>query len=258
VRYHVDERTVVVYVSNVSEFHDPSYPVPAIERMLAGEAVQMPPKVLPLTQQQLTGYAGRYGDMSGALLSVEAKSPFLKMQGEGQEAFSLVVDGKWQKDATLETLNARTAEAVENSRLRRYEALLKAFGAEMHVERIPELETLFWKKRHAALGDYQKTRVLGTIPSRGRRFVGTTIVAIDFERGTAYREYLWTHGGTIGDLGPLSSAPSSRYFPESARCFVRFEPAAAEVSRICFKKKNADGIVAALVQGERSVELKKF
>jgi CubicO group peptidase (beta-lactamase class C family) len=259
VRYHVDDRAVVVYASNVSEFHDPNYPVPAIERMLAGEPVQMPPKVLPLTEQQLAVYAGRYKSASGAVLSVEAKGPLLKVQGEGQEAFTLVTSNTWRKDASLEALNARTAEVVENSRTRKYEALLKAYGLETTLEGLAEFETLFWKKRHERHGDYVRTRVLGTLPSRSRAFIGTTIVAIDFERGTAYREYLWTPDGKIGDVGPLLSAPSSRYFPESANCFVKFDAAKAVVSsRICLEKNDTKGIVATVVQGEARVELKKF
>ncbi len=259
VRHHVDERAVVVYASNTSEFHDPSYPVPAIERMLAGEAVPLPPVVQPLTPQQLDEYAGRYGAASGAVLSVEANGPFLKVQGEGQEAFTLVTGGRWQKDAALEALNVRTAEVVENSRARRYEAVLKEYGLETTLERLAEFEASFWKKRHERHGEYLRTRVLGTIPSRGRAFMGTTIVAIDFARGTAYREYLWTPEGKIEDLGPLSSAPSARYFPESASCFVRFEPAEAVVSsRICLEKDDRRGKAATVVQGERRVELKKL
>jgi len=259
VRYHLDERAVVIYASNTSEFHDPSYPVPAIERMLAGEAVPLPPVVLALTGQQMAEHAGRYGAASGAVLSVEANGPFLKVQGEGQEAFSFVTNGRWQKDAALEALNVRTAEVVENSRTRKYEAVLKEYGLETTLERLAEFEASFWKKRHERHGGYVRTRVLGTLPSRGRAFVGTTIVAIDFERGPAYREYLWTPGGKIGDLGPLSSAPSARYFPESAVCFVRFEPAEAVVSsRICLDKDDRRGKVATVVQGERRVELRKL
>jgi CubicO group peptidase (beta-lactamase class C family) len=146
VRYHVDDRVLVIYASNVSEFHDPVYPVPAIERMLAGEAVEMPPQVTPLKGQQLTDYAGRYVAASGAILSVKAKEPFLKLEGERQEAFSLITSRKWQKEINLEALNARTAEAVENSRTRKYEVLLKAFGPEETLKQLTEFEDLFWKK----------------------------------------------------------------------------------------------------------------
>jgi len=259
VRYHVDERTAVVYASNVSEFHDPDYPVPAIERMLEGEAVQIPPRVLPLAQQQLAQYAGRYQSAAGAVLTVEAKSRFLRVEGEGQEALSFVASGLWQKDVSLEALNVRTAEAVENSRTHKYDALLKVYGPEMTAERLAESEALFWKKRHDRYGDYVRTRILGTLPLRSRKFVSRTIAAIDFERGIVYREYLWTPEGKIGDLGPIVAAPSSRYFPESASCFVKFEPAAAIVSsRICLEKNDAGRTIATIALGERRVELKSF
>lgn len=259
VRYHVSDGAVVTYASNVSEFHDPDYPVPAIERMLAGEAVEMPPIVLPLTAQQLHAYAGRYSSESGAVLTVGAEGTSLLVSGEGQEALSLITSGLWQKDAALDALNARTAEVVENSRTRKYEALLKEYGLVTTLEALAEFETLFWKKRHDRHGDYVRTRVLGTIPSRSRAFLGTTIVAIDFERGTTYREYVWTPKGKIGDVGPLLSAPSSRYFPESANCFVKFDAARAVVSsRICIEKDDAHVKGATIVLGEKRVELKRL
>jgi CubicO group peptidase (beta-lactamase class C family) len=258
-RYHVDDRAVVVYATNVSAFQDPNYPVPAIERMLTNEAVALPPEVRPLARQQLAQYDGRYKAASGAVLSVESKGSFVEVQGEGQEAFSLVTRNLWEKDATLETLNARTAEVMENSRTRKYEELIKAYGLETTVEGLAEFETSFWKKRHERHGDYLRTRILGTSPLRSGAFRGRTIVAVDFERGTAYREYLWTPEGKIGDLGPLLSAPVSRYFPVSANCFVKFEPAAAVVSsRICLEKNGAEAVTAIVTQGERRVELKKL
>jgi CubicO group peptidase (beta-lactamase class C family) len=259
VRYHVDDRAVVVYASNVSDFHDPSYPVPAIERMLAGEVVAMPPKVLPLDQQQLERYEGRYRAASGVVLAVEAGNSSLKVQGEGQEAFSLVARNLWRKDATLDALNVRTAEVVENSRTRKYEALFKAYGLETTLEGLAEFETLFWKKRYDRHGDYVRTRILGTLPLSRDALMGRTIVAIDFQRGTAYREYLWNSEGRIVDVGPLTSVPAAQYFPESANCFVKFEPAKAVVSsKICFEKSGTEGIVATVTQGEARVELKKF
>ncbi|MGI8544228.1 MAG: serine hydrolase domain-containing protein [Aridibacter sp.] len=258
VMHHVDERRLVLYASNVSEFHDPVYPVPAIERILAGETIEMPPQVVPLTKQQFAQYEGRYVSTSGSILSVEAKDSFLKLQGEGQEAFSLITTRKWQNDTKLEALNARTAEAVENSRTRNYQALLKVQEPDLTIERLEEFESLFWKKRHAAFGDYVKTRVLGTMRARNRRFAGRTIVAIDFDRGIVFREYLWTPQGTIGDWGPLESAPFMRYFPVSDKCFASFDPAEATAIRICFEKKEGTEIIATVMHEEKKVELKKF
>jgi CubicO group peptidase (beta-lactamase class C family) len=259
VRYHVDDRSVVIYSSNVSEFHDPDYPVPAIERILEGEAVRTPPKLVSLTPERLAQFTGKYQAASGALLTIEAKNAFLRVEGEGQEALRFVANNLWQSDPSLELLNASTAAAVENSRTHRYDALLKAYGPDMTAERLAEFEALFWQKRHDRYGEYLRTRILGTLPLRSRTPANRTIAAIDFERGTVYREYLWTPEGKIGDLGPILAAPSSRYFPETAGCFVKFEPAQAlVVSRICFEKRGNGEAVATIVEGERRAELKKL
>ncbi len=258
VRWHRDDRRLVIYASNVSEFHDPVYPVPVIERILAGESVGMPPRVVPLSKERLTSLAGRYASDSGATLSVEAKDTHLEMQGEGQEAFSFITDRKWQKEAKLEELNALTAEAVENSRTHKYDALIKAFGQNMTVERLRDFETLFWKKRHDSYGDYVKTRVLGTFASRNRNYVGRTLVAIDFERGTTYREYFWTPEEIIGDLGPIDSPPAMKFFPASDKCFAAIDPAQAVTTTVCFEKTRGAETTATVMPGEKEVRLRKF
>jgi len=258
IRYHVDERAVVIYASNVSEFHDPNYPVPAVERMLAGEAVELPPAVQP-PPRPLAEYEGRYQSDSGAVLTARADGATLGVSGEGQEALTYVTNGRWEADAALGGLNARAAEVVEKSRTRRYEALLGHYGPGTTLEGLAGFEKTFWQKRHDRHGAYVRTRILGTAPLRSRRFTGTTIVAIDFDRGTTYREYLWTPEGRIGDVGPLDAPPSSRHFPTSAGCFVKFDPARAVVtSKLCFEAGGAAGAAATLVHGGGRVGLRKL
>ena len=256
VRWHKDDRRLVIYASNVSEFHDPLYPVPAIERVLEGENVKMPPPVRSLAAKTMMKYSGRYRGDSGAVLSVEAKDSFLELQGEGQEAFALVTSRKWQKEAKQEELNKRTAEAVESSRTGRYETLLGLFGQNITIERLGEFERLFWKKRHDLHGDYVGARVLGTRPAT-RGYLGTTVVAIDFERGTTYREYFWSSDGRIGDLGPINSPPSMKYFPISDKCFAAFEPAQAVLTSLCFENAAGAGIGETAMRLDNGIKLQK-
>jgi CubicO group peptidase (beta-lactamase class C family) len=259
VRHHVDERAFVIYTSNVSEFHDPDYPVPAIERMLTGQPVEMPPVVTHLKPRELGEYTGLYTSETGAVLWVRAQDTVLKIEGSGQEALSFVTSGRWQKDPALDVFNALTAEVVENSRTRMYEPMLKHYGSEVTLQGLADFEALFWKKRHDLHGGYLKTRILGTAPTRSRAFKGRTIVAIDFERGTAYREYLWNPEGKIADLGPLDSAPSSQYFPVGKGCLVRFNAAEALVaSRLCIEKRKKGINTATVLQDQTRVELNSF
>lgn len=259
IRYHVDDRTLVVYGSNVSEYHDPNYPVPAIERILAGEKVQPPPETVRLTPSRLGAYSGKYRSASGSKIFVELHNSALKVRGEGQEAFSFVLNGKWQTSAAFDALNEHTARAVEDSRKRNFNALIKFYGPDTTETGLAEFEDLFWKKRHTAFGEYVGTRVLGTIPSRSKAYAGTTIAAIDFERGVVFREYLWKPEGTIGDLGPLTSAPSANFYAESEECFSTFDPSAAVVvSKICFDKGGRDKIFALIDQGAEKIRVEKF
>lgn len=257
VRHHVDDRHLVIYASNVSEFHDPVYPVPAVERLLAGDSVEMPPQVVALPTPHLTRYEGRYRASSGSVLSVAAKDQALRLEGEGQEALSFVLNGGWQPQPELARFNPLTEKAVEDSRTGNYSVLLESVGPEMTVKRLGDFESLFWKKRHARLGDHLQTRVLGTVPSRSRKHAGRTLVAIDFQRGTDFREYLWTPGEKIDDWG-LTDSPVTRLLPISEKCFAAFDPAQARRTEVCFKKTEGKGLRAVIEHEDESIELESL
>jgi CubicO group peptidase (beta-lactamase class C family) len=233
IRWHVGDQTWVVYASNVSEFHDPRYPVPVVERILTGAIVAMPPAVVPLTGQRLARYAGTYRAPTGAALTLVANRGFLEVVGEGQEAFAFVVGGDWLALPEFQTLNARTAEVVEASRMNRFDVVARFFTSQFTIQELDAGETAFWRKRHERLGDYLRTRVLGTMRPESRRYIGRTIVAIDFSGGTTWREYLWTAQGLIGDVGPLDKPLRSQFFPVPDSCFVAFDQAEARSARFC-------------------------
>jgi CubicO group peptidase (beta-lactamase class C family) len=243
IRWHVDDQTLLVYASNVSEFHDPRYPVPAVERMLTDAAVEMPPLVVPLTRQRLASYAGTYRTANGAALTLAVNRSFLEVTGEGQEAFAFAIDGQWLSSAHFDTLNARTAEILEASRARRFDAIAQFFVPWLTLQELEASETAFWKRRHDRLGDYVRTRVLGTMRPERRRYAGRTIVAIDFTQGTTWREYFWTPQGSIGDAGPLDGPPRSQFFPVSESCFVAFDPSRARSAEFCASSVGDENVI---------------
>jgi CubicO group peptidase (beta-lactamase class C family) len=243
IRWHVDDRTLVFYASNVSEFHDPRYPIPVVERILAGATVTMPPVVVPLAEPQLARHAGTYRTSTGAALTLSVKRNFLEVRGEGQEAFTFVAGDGWRTSAELQALNVRTAEVLEASRTRRFDVVVRSFASEFTAQELEEGETAFWRKRHDRLGDYVRTHVLGTMKPARRRYIGRTIVAIDFSRGTTWREYFWTPQGTIGDVGPLDEPPSAQFFPVSESCFVAFDPAEAKSMGFCVDSAGGETVI---------------
>jgi CubicO group peptidase (beta-lactamase class C family) len=255
-RWHVEDSTLVLYASNTSEFHDPAYPVPVIERILAGDSVTMPPPVSRVAPTTLARYAGRYR-AEDATLVVETHDGFLRLRGEGQRAFWFATRGEWVSDTALAGLNVRTATVVEQSRTQRWAELRTAFGSQTTVQGLADFESTFWRKRHTAHGDYVRTRVIGTEPA-GSRYAGRSLVAIDFARGSTFREYFWTRDGIIGDLGPLDDTPVSRqYFPISISCFGAVVPQSGKTSRVCFEGARADEMVVTGVSGAPAVRIRR-
>lgn len=253
-RFHLEEQMWIVYGTNVSEFNDPQYPVPAVERIVAGDGVEAPPKVHSLTRRRLAGFAGTYRAASGSLLTLAVQRNFLLVSGEGQEAFAFIADGKWEASADFGALNAAASRAVEASRLGQFDVVAKAFGTWIAKDELAASEAAFWTKRYARLGDYIGTRVLGTTRLTGRRYMGKTIVAVDFSRGSTWREYFWTKEGLVGDVGPIEKPPAARFFPVSARCLVAFDPAAATSAKLCL---GAEGDEDALLVAGPGVILRR-
>jgi CubicO group peptidase (beta-lactamase class C family) len=251
VRWHVEHRTLVLYASNDADFHDPAYPVPAIERLLAGEVVELPPPVIALAPELLLSRAGHWTDGAGNVLVVEAEPPALRLRGEGQAAYSLVISGHWASDPAWGQLGERAAQAAEHARLGRHAELLAFYGPDSTLEGIAAFESAYWQKRQDALGPWMRTRVLGTSAPESRAFTGRTILRFDFERGSAWREMSWLPDGTIGDLGPLSEAPSRRFFPESPTSFLVFDAAAGRVlARLRFEGEGDDARLLVESDGE--------
>lgn len=256
VRWHVDDGTLVLYASNTSEFHDPTYPVPVIERLLAGERVNFPPTVIARDAEALARYAGRYR-LDDDAITVEVKDGFLRLRGEGQSAFWFGTREEWEKDTVLDAWLARTATLVEQSRARQWEELRKSFGSQTTLQGLADFETAFWRKRRDAHGDYLRMRLIGTEPA-GAPFVARSIVAIDFERGTTVREYFWTKDGVVGDVGPLDDTPISRqYYPITPDCFAAVAPQIGKASQICFEGENADEMVVRSVSGSSAIALRR-
>jgi CubicO group peptidase (beta-lactamase class C family) len=234
IRWHVEDRTLVVYGSSVAEFHDPAYPVPAVERMIAGAEVALPPKVLVLDRAELAPHTGRYRAPSGEELQITAAQGWLRVEGEGQAAFAFATGGTWSNNPTLDSLTTRTRETIENSRFGRYDAMVPNYAPGATAESIGSMEREFWRKRHERHGEYVRTRVLGTLPSLTRLFPARSYVTVDFTRGSTYREYIWGESRTIVDLGPIVAPPSARFFAEPGGCFAAFDPAEATARRLCF------------------------
>lgn len=256
VRWHVDDGTLVLYASNTSEFHDPAYPVPVIERLLAGERVNFPPEVIAVDSQALARYAGRYR-LDDDAITVEVNKGFLRLRGEGQSAFWFVTRGEWARDTLLDAWLHRTAKLVEQSRTRQWEELRKSFGSQTTVQGLADFETTFWRKRHDAHGGYVRTRSIGTEPAASP-FVARSIVAIDFERGSTVREYFWTKDGVVEDLGPLDDTPISRqYYAITPDCFAAVAPQIGKASQICFEGENAEEMVVRSVGGGSAIALRR-
>lgn len=231
VRRHHAEGLSVIYASNVSEFHDPAYPVPAIERLMRGEPVELPPELQTTSMADLRRLEGRYTSQTGETLVLQAENGHLLVSGEGQAAYNFVRTGQWRTDAHLTALQLATEKVIEASRNRRFEELLAYYPEADTLNDISTFESAFWSKREARFGTFVRHYVLGsrsgTLP-----VVGRTIAAFEFTGGTAWREYTWSADGRISDIAPIDTPQNAHYFQATDGSFVAFDVASSTVRRI--------------------------
>ena len=231
IRRHMAVGLDVIYVSNVSEFHDPAYPAPAVERLLLGERLALPPLLSRSPERELDRLSGRYEDAHGEALTLQRHAGGMRAIAAGQSAFSYVSGQSWRTSPRLLLLNDKALNALEASRDGRFVDLVRIFPETDSLEDIRALEAAFWSRREAALGSFIAIGLVGSRVS-GAGAAVETIVSAQFEGGIALRVYVWADDDRLIDIYPLDDVPTLDLFLSEDLDLVRFDAAEARELRV--------------------------
>jgi len=223
-------------------------------RLTKGREVELPPAVVKLSARALEKYAGTYRLASGASLIASVEDDALALTGEGQEALNLLAGSGPDTAARGADLNARAKAVVDAGAKGDYGPLAKALGPGMplSLDELRKREDAVAKQRTDAFGAFREAKVLGTIirtAARGPRTTmspaeATTIVRFDYERGTAYTQFMWGAEGLVG-IRPGPAPATFAYRPRSETAFASYDLSAGRTTGITFKV-DAAGRVASL------------
>jgi hypothetical protein len=236
-----------------------------VVRLTKGREVEIPPATVRLPASALEKLAGTYRLASGAKLMASVEDSALTLTGEGQEALSLLAGSGPDAEARAAELSARARAIVDAGLKGDYGPLAKAIGPGMplSLEELRKREDAVSRQRTDAFGTFREARVLGTVvrtAGRGPRTTmspaeATTIVRFDYERGTAYTQFVWSAEGLVG-IRPGPAPMAFAYRPLSDTAFASYDLSAGRTTRISFKT-GAAGRVEALIIDASGVEARR-
>jgi CubicO group peptidase (beta-lactamase class C family) len=214
----------------------------ALVAIAVGRPAGLPPSVVKLAPGAVDLFAGTYALPSGAKFTVASRNDRLAIVADGQEATNLLAGLGPESATEAELLNARALVMAEAGARGDYGPLAEAFGGRVPPGELKAMNEKARQEMEARLGAFKGVRVLGTVPGqspRGPRRTmepaeSVTVVALEFERGTAYSRFLWGGAGLVG-ARHFDAPPATEFLPVSVAKFASYNLAAGTGTEISFE-----------------------
>ena len=248
-RRYVDEN-VMLYAHSNAEVSAIDL-TEALDAVLFGGDLAMPPKTVTFDAQQLAKYSGRYRLQSGDLLELNVAGSGLAVLGNSPKLFAMLNRLVLPGDSRFSKLEERTKEAIEAAAGGNYAAVQKAFGGAMPLEQIRASEEEAWQRRRQNLGEFKGVDLLGTV----RGGPGMQVYArLNFAGGSQLVRYGWEEGGLLAGVRVMQKMPEKVFMPVSATEFVTFNLRMPDPARLRFTV-DGKGMISRLTLASESGDL---
>ncbi len=239
----LDEKVVIYSASNSAQLM--AWQVtPNVARLVFGEDVVFPPKVVELSAGELGKFVGTYTfGSSDSRFIVETSDSHLEIVGDGQAAISAIDPIAARRENEFNELNTRTERMLSEAQKGNYDLLINAMGAGPEKEEIKETQDRERKRREARFGPWKDFHVLGTI--RGPEARAITIVRDDHEGGAVYLQYVRDQGGVVIGVRNSQVPPGLPFFSESPDVLFTFDLESSKTARVGLVR-DSDGAISGL------------
>lgn len=221
----------------------------AVGNLIFEGEVQMPPAVIALSAEKLSGFAGTYALSSGGKLIASVADGQLRLaaaDAKGLEAlFNTQVSERNQK------LEERTSAIVAANVKGQYQPLLEALITRGSPERLAAREQQLWKEWESSYGGFKAFAIIGTTPEPMDD--AAVNVRLEFERGAVITQYVWFPRG-LDTVRVLQSAPGISFRPASETEFVSYNLATGSLLRVTFSRDTTSAVAGLTLRaGDRIV-----
>lgn len=215
----VDERITIFVTSSVAEL-SASPVVDAVEEIVFGGEVELPPAVVSVDEKTLAALAGRWTAADGEPLDVEAADGRLLVRAGGPSAWLMLRVGDTEQSPRGRELGAKALAIWQAASRGDAKPLFDALGGKEPLDQLTEQVKRLSADRAERLGALRSVSLLGTVPRQQGILVST--VRLDFERGVVSNVLVW---GPDGELRDRIARPLARaaFVPVGAGAFLRFD-----------------------------------
>jgi hypothetical protein len=215
----VDERITIFVTSSVAELKA-SPVIDAVEHLVFGGEVELPPAVVAVDEKTLAALAGRWKAPDGEPLDVEAADGRLMLRAGGPAAWLMLRVGDTSQSARGLELGAKALAIWQAASRGDAKPLYDALGGTEPLDRLTEQVKGLAADRAERLGALRNVSLLGTVPRQQGILVST--VRLDFERGVVSNALVWGPDGTLRSRVARPLAPAV-FVPVGPGAFVRFD-----------------------------------
>ncbi|HVQ37548.1 MAG TPA: serine hydrolase, partial [Pyrinomonadaceae bacterium] len=205
----------------------------ALGNLIFNRDVQMPPAVIALKPETLSGLTGAYALSTGGQLTVSVVNGQLRVAANDAKGLEALFDT--QANARTRKLEERTSAIVGAYVKGQYEPMLEALITRSVPERLAARERQLWKDWESDHGSFKAFSIIGTTPEPMDD--AAVNVRFEFERGSVIAQYVWFPRG-LDTVRVLESAPGISFMPASETEFASYNLATESLVRISI---NSDG-----------------
>lgn len=253
---YVDEGVLVFVASTVAEL--PASPVfRTVSRIVFGEPFEMPPATVSLSPGSVKAIAGTYRLPGGGEVTLRAWDGVLAATLHGQDAYEA-----WhapRDGELLRVLTTRTREIAARAFAGDFAPLQAAGDGALSVDEVRAREAEMMDAGRSMHGRFKGFEVLGTVPRPNG--LAVTEVRVDFERGSAYKRYVWREGRLL-DVQGTPRLRTVRLVPTSEHEWTAFDAATGTGARLLVPRsgpaaieiQTAAGKTRAIRVAERATE----
>ncbi len=215
----VDEGITIFVTSSVAEL-SASPVIDAVEQLVFGGEVELPPAAVAIDEKTLAAFAGRWRTSSGEPLDVEARDGHLLVRAGGPSSWLLLKVGDTAQSPRESELGARALAIWQVASRGDAKPLFEALAGSEPLDQLTRQIKALAADRADRLGALKDVSLLGSV--RRDRGVIVSTVRLDYERGVVSNVLVWGPDGALRDRIARPLAPAVLVAVGSG-AFVRFD-----------------------------------
>jgi CubicO group peptidase (beta-lactamase class C family) len=230
-RRYVDERVVIIAMTNQPVIRGTELPRRQLEALVFGDApVVMPQAPVEVSASARAAVAGRYRLDDGSTVTVSDREGRLEADASDPSLFA--AQPVTPPGGRFADLEARTLELVRRAANDDFQPLHQAFDDGRPLEVVQDNQRRYWAEWRAEHGEFQRATLAGTSSVQGDPGV---IVRLEFAKGSRLLQFIWGPRRLLGWRAMPGSRPAT-LIPQSASEWLYYHYRLPHLVRVSFDR----------------------